>query len=98
MDKGLNHSEIVNMVSEGVQTALVKHETTEQVNNTKETDNLCAQLNEIRELIEKVNNAQHKQQNAQQQQPFQVNPYMYQNKYQNQHQIQYQNKYQPYFQ
>ena len=79
MDEGLNHSKIVKMVSEGVWAALVEHEPMEQVTNTKETENICAQLNDMRELIKKMNNKQQKQQNTQQQKPFQVNPYMYQN-------------------
>ena len=65
MDEGLNHSGIINMVLEGFGAALVEHDPAEQVNNTKETDNLCAQLHKMRELIKKMNSAQQNQQNVQ---------------------------------
>ena len=57
IDEGLNHTKIINMVSEGLRVAFDKHTPAKQVNNMAETDNLCAQLNEMRELIERVNNA-----------------------------------------
>ena len=58
INKGLNHTKIVNMVSEGVQVAHEEQEPVKQVNRTEETHNLCTQLNGMRELIEKMNNAQ----------------------------------------
>ena len=64
IEEGLNHSAIVDMVSEGVRAALEEHEPTERANNMAENEQLKQQLDEMRELIEKMNNT--RQQNQQQ--------------------------------
>ena len=58
IDDGINHTEIVNMVSEGVRVALEDHDNNKQANNTEETKNLRIQLKEMKELIENMNNTQ----------------------------------------
>ena len=84
----MNHAEIIDMVSEGVRAALNEREPTEQVNYIDKTENLRIQIQEMRGLIEKMNNAQNQIQ--QQNQPFVPNPYMYHPQFQNQFQPQYQ--------
>ena len=49
------------MVSEGVRVALEEQEPSEQANNAAENDHLRAQINEMRELIEKMNDSQQNQ-------------------------------------
>ena len=66
IDEGLNHTEIVNMISEGVRVALEDHysneqeNNNEQANNIEETEMLRTQLREMKELIEKMSNTQQK--------------------------------------
>ena len=86
IEEGLNHTAIVDMVSEGVCATLADHEPPEleQVNNVYKTENLQAQLNEMYQIIERMNNTQQVSQPLQHQNLFmhhQQNfvPFMYQN-------------------
>ena len=58
VEEGLNHTQMVNMVSEGVQAALAEQkQTIEQANNADETEFLCQKVQEMQQLLEKMNNA-----------------------------------------
>ena len=88
IEEGLNHSEIINMVSEGVKAALEEHQIEEQAHNASETNSLKAQLNEMKEIIGKMNATQQnqnrpnqQQRNNRPQQMFPANPYLFQNPY-----------------
>ena len=66
IDEGLNHTNIVNMVTEGVRAALADQKITEEVvNNTNETENLRQQLLEIKQLVKQMNVAQQSNQQTQ---------------------------------
>ena len=94
IDEGLNHSAIVDMVTEGVRVAL--DEQPEQVNIMTETESLKQQLEEMRELMEKMNNTQQQSQHqTQQQTQQQIHQQPYQ-PYQQYYQPQY-NSYNPGF-
>ena len=66
VDEGLNHTAVVNMITEGVRVAFLEN-SAEQINNADKKYDLRCQVEEIRALIEKINAAQQHQQ----QQPVQ---------------------------
>ena len=73
------------MVSEGVSAALKSQELNQDEEHMEETEHLQNQLEEMKQLIESMNNAQ--QQNQQTNHPTQPflntphNPYVYRNQY-----------------
>ena len=63
VEEGLNHTQMVDMVSEGVRAALAEQEhSTEKANNIDETVHLRQQVKEMQELLENMNIAQQQSQ------------------------------------
>ena len=58
VEEGLNHTKMVDMVLEGVREALAEHTLPDkQINNASETEFLYQQVQEMQELLKKMNNA-----------------------------------------
>ena len=94
VEEGLNHMEVVNMVTEGVRAAFAEQEPVQEVaNNMDETNDLRRQVEEMKVLLEQMNAAQQQTQTTQNnsnqnqfrapmpfhQAPYNHQPYMYQN-------------------
>ena len=60
-DEGLNHTAVVDMVTEGFRTAFTENDT-EQLNNADEKEDFRCQGEEMRALIEQMNAVQQQQQ------------------------------------
>ena len=58
VEEGLNHAEVVNMVTEGVRAAFAENTTVEVANNMDETAELRKQVDDMRALIEQMNATQ----------------------------------------
>ena len=59
IEEGLNHTTVVNMVTEGIRAAFSEHEPVlEQANNVAEAEQLRQQVKEMQQLLEQMNAAQ----------------------------------------
>lgn len=102
VDEGLNHTEVVNMVTEGVRAAFAENTTAHEESKNDEAIELRKQIDEMRTLIEQMNATQqptqqqtsrdqfHTAQIPFYQAPYNHQPYMYPNTMYNQNGFQFQ--------